>query len=151
VESAVPWALLAGVAREESRWDPEVVSRVGARGLMQLMPATAAATGRRLGRAAPEMDDLFDPAVSLELGAAELSRLYGVYSGQLAPVVAAYNAGEAQAELWLDQCGTPCPAEWYAANITFRATSRYTRDVLAAAAVYVELYGAAPSKGDGDD
>jgi soluble lytic murein transglycosylase len=141
VGGAVPWALLAGVAREESRWDPTVVSRVGARGLMQLMPATAAATAERLGHPALALDDLFDPAVGLELGAAELSRLYAVFKGQVAPVVAAYNAGEVQAKLWLDQCGSPCPSEWYVANITFTATAGYARDVLAAADTYVDLYG----------
>ncbi len=143
VEGAVPWTLLAGVAREESRWDPTVLSQVGARGLMQLMPATASVTAHRLGRPLATLDDLFDPDVSLELGAAEISRLYTLFEGQPAPVVAAYNAGEVQARLWLDQCGSPCPPDWYVANVTFTATSGYSRDVLAAAGVYVELYGAA--------
>lgn len=146
VEHAVPWALLAGVAREESRWDPTVVSRVGARGLMQLMPSTAAATARRAGQVPPPLDGLFDPAVSLRLGAAELSRLYGALNGQLAPVVAAYNAGEAQARLWNEQCGSPCPPAWYVANITFTATSGYAQDVLTAADVYLGLFGAAEPK-----
>ncbi len=149
VEGSVPWAVLAGVAREESRWDPAVVSRVGARGLMQLMPATAGATAQGLGRPVPSLDELFDPAVSLELGAAEISRLYDVFGGQLAPVVAAYNAGEVQAKLWLDQCGSPCSPEWYVANVTFTATRGYITDVLAAADTYIRLYGAAMKDHEG--
>ncbi len=102
----LPWSLLAGVAREESRWNPNVVSKVGARGLMQLMPATAIATGAANGRPEIEPDDLFEPLISLDLGAAELGRsARGSSSGNRAAAVAAYNAGEAQAQLWLDQCG----------------------------------------------
>jgi tetratricopeptide (TPR) repeat protein len=144
VERAVPWSLVAGIAREESRWRPTVVSVVGARGLMQLMPATSAAVATHLGMTPPTLEGLFDPGVSLTLGGAEINRLLAVFDGQLEPAVAAYNAGEAQAKLWLDQCGTPCRSEWYVATITFTATNGYTRDVIASAATYVELYGATP-------
>jgi soluble lytic murein transglycosylase-like protein/tetratricopeptide (TPR) repeat protein len=144
VENAVPWTVVAGVAREESRWQAEVLSAVGARGLMQLMPSTAAAVAARIGRPVPSLGELFDPEVSLELGAAELGRLFGSFSGDLAAVAAAYNAGEPQARIWLDQCGEGCSTERFVANITFRATSRYAEDVLASAASYAELYGPRP-------
>ena len=144
VENEVPWALLAGVTREESRWQPTVVSFVGARGLMQLMPSTATDVAAANNRPPPELDELFDPAVSLDLGGAEISRLVSVFDGQLAPAVAAYNAGEIQARIWLDQCGSPCLPEVYVGNITFSVTNGYTQDVLSAAEVYVGLYGAVP-------
>jgi soluble lytic murein transglycosylase-like protein len=142
VDNGVPWSLVAGVAREETRWDPDVVSRVGARGLMQLMPGTAEGVARNLGNSTPTLDELFDPALSLDLGAAEIARLLGVFDGQWAPVVAAYNAGEVQAKLWLEQCGDPCSSEMYVANISFSTTRKYTSDVLSSASTYVELYGA---------
>jgi soluble lytic murein transglycosylase-like protein/tetratricopeptide (TPR) repeat protein len=144
VERSVPWSLMAAVAREESRWRPKVVSFVGARGLMQLMPSTAAAVAVAAGWPEPSLDELFDPSVSLTLGGTEIGRLLSVFDGQRAPAVAAYNAGEAQARLWLDQCATPCRVEWYVANISFSATNRYTRDVIASAETYVDLYGATP-------
>ncbi len=144
VENEVPWAVLAGVTREESRWKPTVVSVVGARGLMQLMPSTATVVAESNGLPVPELNDLFDPAVSLGLGGAEISRLVSVFNGQLAPAVAAYNAGETQARIWLDQCGSPCSPEVYVGNITFSVTNGYTQDVLSSADVYVELYGAVP-------
>lgn len=137
----VPWPLLAAVARSESRWNPEVVSKVGARGLLQLMPATAAAVGAANGRPDIAPDELFDPAVSLELGAAELGRLLERFGGNRAAAVAAYNAGEAQAALWLDQCGPVCTEARFLAHVSFSVTRGYTEEVLAAAAAYHELYG----------
>lgn len=138
----VPWTLLAGVSREESRWDPMVVSKVGARGLMQLMPATAAATATANRRPEIDPDDLFEPFISLDLGAAELGRLLEVFDGNRAAAVAAYNAGEAQAKLWLDQCGDRCSESRYIAGISFSVTRGYTEAVLASAAAYDELYPA---------
>jgi soluble lytic murein transglycosylase-like protein len=137
----VPWSLLAGVAREESRWNPLVVSKVGARGLMQIMPATATATASANGRPEVTPDDLFEPMISLDLGAAELGRLLAVFDGNRAAAVAAYNAGEAQARLWLDQCGPSCGESLYLAQVSFSVTRGYTESVLASAAVYDELYG----------
>jgi len=137
----LPWSLLAGVAREESRWNPDVVSKVGARGLMQLMPATAVATGAANSRPEIVPDDLFEPFISLDLGAAELGRLLAVFNGNRAAAVAAYNAGEAQARLWLDQCGDPCSEARLLAHVSFSVTRGYTEAVLGAAAVYEELYG----------
>jgi soluble lytic murein transglycosylase len=142
VASRVPWSLLAALAREESRWEPRAVSRVGARGLMQLMPGTASDVAKRLGQPPPTAEELFDPGLSLDLGAAEMRRLMDVFSGRWAPAIAAYNAGEAQAILWLEQCGEGCSEARYAANITFVATRGYTGNVLATASIYAELYGA---------
>ncbi len=79
--------LLAAVARAESAYDPRAVSRKGARGLLQLMPATAA----RFGVARRE---LFDPARNVEAGARYLAFLVERFEGDLARVLAAYNAGE---------------------------------------------------------
>jgi soluble lytic murein transglycosylase len=112
---------------------------------MQLMPATAIDVAARLQKPQPAADELFDPVLSLELGAAETRRLMDAFGGLWAPAIAAYNAGEAQAQLWLDQCGDGCSEARYVANITFTATRSYTRHVLAAATVYTELYG--PSLG----
>ena len=144
VSGSVPWTLVSGVAREESRWEAAAISGVGARGLMQVMPGTGAEVAARRGLPPPAPEALLDPELSLELGALELGRLYGAFDGQLAPVVAAYNAGEAQARLWLAECGAPCPSERYVVSISFAVTSRYTRDVLAAAAAYADLYGPTP-------
>lgn len=139
--SGVPWSLLAGIVREESRWDPDALSAVGARGLTQLMPATAAAAATAENSPLPAPYELFEPRVSLRLGAAELARLLAEFGGRRAAAVAAYNAGEAQAHLWLEDCGKDCTEERYVLGITFSATRRYTEDVLAASRRYERLYG----------
>ena len=140
----IDWPLVAGVAREESRWNPEVKSQVGARGLMQLMPLTAITVAARLGKEAPTPRQLFEPRWSLELGAAELGRLTRSFSGFSAAAVAAYNAGEAQSGLWLDQCGPECSEARFVLGITFEATRHYTGDVLASEETYRRMSPGSP-------
>jgi soluble lytic murein transglycosylase len=111
---------------------------------MQLMPITAAEVASRAGRAPLDDEQLFDPVVSLDLGANEIAHLLEAFVDRWAPAIAAYNAGEAQARLWLDECGSGCSDELFVAHVTFTSTSHYTRDVLAGAAVYAELYGSVP-------
>ncbi len=137
----IHWSLLAGVAREESRWEPRALSAVGARGLVQLMPATAAAVAASSGLPTPSADELFDPRLNLRLGASELGRLAETFGGGWAPAIAAYNAGEVQARQWLEQCGAECTSALYLLNISFSSTRAYTAGVLSAAVAYKELYG----------
>lgn len=79
--------LVAAVARAESNWNPRAVSRKGACGLMQIMPAT----GRRFGLG---RSDLFDIEKNLDAGSRYLSVLVDRFEGKLDYVLAAYNAGE---------------------------------------------------------
>jgi transglycosylase-like protein with SLT domain len=83
--------LVAAVLRAESAGDPRAVSRKGARGLMQLMPATA----RRFGVG---QERLLDPRQNLEAGSRYLRWLVDQFPGDLVKVLAAYNAGEATVE-----------------------------------------------------
>jgi soluble lytic murein transglycosylase-like protein len=85
-ENAVDPKLVKSVMLVESGFNPAAVSRKGARGLMQLMPETAAEVGVR---------DLHDPAQNIAGGTRYLSRLLSNYGGDLARSLAAYNAGEA--------------------------------------------------------
>ncbi len=135
----IDWAIVAGVAREESRWNPGVMSVVGARGLMQLMPLTAETVAARIGKESPAPDQLFESELSLELGAAELGRLNRSFEGFSAAAVAAYNAGEAQSRLWVEQCGADCDEARFLLTITFNVTRGYTEDVLASAETYRRL------------
>lgn len=80
-------ALLAAVARAESAFDPAALSPKGARGILQLMPATAERFGVRASR-------LWDPEANVEAGARYLRFLAGEFDGDLKLVLAAYNAGE---------------------------------------------------------
>lgn len=141
--------LLAGLVREESRWEATAVSAVGARGLTQLMPATAVASSSRLGWLPPAPGSLFEPRVALHLGATELARLVDAFGGHRAAAVAGYNAGEAQARLWFEQCGPGCTDERLVAAVTFAATRGYVAEVLASSGEYRELYPALASPAGG--
>jgi soluble lytic murein transglycosylase-like protein len=82
----VPVALVKAVIAAESSWDPRAVSRAGARGLMQVMPATAAKTGVRA-------EDLFEPGQNILAGTRLLAVLLRHYRGDLVSALVAYNAG----------------------------------------------------------
>jgi soluble lytic murein transglycosylase len=95
-------ALLAAVIYEESRFRPHARSKVGAMGLMQIQPATAETIARRSGGRDFRISDLYDPDVNIRYGAWYLRRLIDKYrSERLA--LAAYNAGEARVDRWLQQ------------------------------------------------
>jgi len=128
--------LLAGIAREESRWDPHALSAVGARGLLQLMPATAREAARREGLSLPEPSDLFQRKLNLRLGASEIEDLLRHFGAFTPAAVSAYNAGTDQAELWKLQCGESCSVEAYVLMIGFDATRHYTQDVLLSEVLY---------------
>ena len=83
--NAVDAKLVKSVMLIESAFNPAAVSRKGARGLMQLMPETAARYG---------VENLFDPAQNIAGGARYLKDLLGLFGGDLAKSLAAYNAGE---------------------------------------------------------
>jgi soluble lytic murein transglycosylase len=132
-------ALVAGLIRQESTWNPAAVSPVGARGLMQLMPSVGAAlaAGRRypLWNAAL----LFDPDVSLELGTLHLSSsLRG--AANPARALAAYNAGASRVARWAKRPNADDP-ELFTEWIPYVETRDYVRVVQRNAAVYGALYG----------
>lgn len=101
----LPSAWIAAVLWQESHGDPTAVSRKGARGLMQIMPATWAALTARHGLG----DDPFDPRANILAGAAYLREMHDRY-GDPALMLAAYNAGLGRVNDWLRR-GRPLPRE----------------------------------------
>ena len=81
--AGVPADWIWAVMRQESLYRKDAVSRADARGLMQMLPATAAAVARRWHLPPPRKDALFDPAVAVPLGAAYLRELLDRQAGQL--------------------------------------------------------------------
>jgi soluble lytic murein transglycosylase-like protein len=106
--------LLHAIAHVESRHNPQAVSPAGARGVMQVMPATA----RRFGVGDPEQK-LHDASTNVRAGAAYLRTLHNRFNGDLKLVIAAYNAGEGAVE----KHGRSIPP--------YPETQAYVRDVLA--------------------
>ena len=93
--------LLYGVLRQESLFRTDAASAAGAYGIAQLTPATARETARRWSLPAPSRADLFDPQISITLGAARLAELQKRFGSELPLALGAYNAGEAAVTRWL--------------------------------------------------
>ena len=121
-------ALILGVIAVESKGDPDARGRAGERGLMQLMPATAIEQAALLGLNDPENVDLFDPETNIMLGAAYLrEQLHRFSRPTLA--LAAYNAGPARLQGWLDACPGVDPDEALK-KMAFPGTRAYVESVL---------------------
>lgn len=108
---SVEWALIHSLIRQESVFDREARSSAGALGLMQLMPATAVETARKLGIAHQQSWLTDRPAHNIRLGTAFLKRLLDKYDGAYPLAVAAYNAGPARVDQWLVTFGDPRKGE----------------------------------------
>jgi soluble lytic murein transglycosylase len=131
--------LLAAIVREESRFDPAAVSAAAARGLAQFVLPTAREVSADIGIARLSSEDLHRPEISVALGAAYLARLGEQFDGRQEMVVAAYNAGEPQAELWRQYCLSEDPAEYFS-KVGFNETRGYLAKVLSSQTRYDELY-----------
>lgn len=136
--------LALALIRQESAFNPSALSPAGARGLMQLMPAT----GKTMyeGLFGPEKDGqnrfdeelLFDPAVNITLGVAHLSELARKYDGKLVYLVAAYNAG-AVANRWMTRFAGVEDDE-FVELIPYAETRDYVKKVTRNAVMYRRIY-----------
>jgi soluble lytic murein transglycosylase len=137
-ELGVDPAYVYGLIRQESRFIMDARSSVGASGLMQIMPATAKWTAKRIGvDYKPEM--ITDRELNLRLGTTYLKLVLDDFGGSQALAAAAYNAGPGRPRRWRE--GPPMePAAW-AENIPFNETRDYVKKVLSNAVYYNALLG----------
>jgi len=139
-EFGVDPLLIWSVMREESRYDPEALSWVGARGLMQVMPPTQEWIAGELGENISP-GDAYTPEASIRMAAWFLGFLQDYFSGDLELVIAAYNGGAGSVESWLaDPMVTNRDdlLRW----IGFGETREYVSRVSLSYRVYRGLYGA---------
>jgi len=129
--------LVAAVVREESSFHPQARSRVGARGLMQLMPDTARQLAKSRGLPTSE-EALDDPAVNLALGSTYLAALVREF-GEPRLAVAAYNAGPARVREWWKGRATDDVEVWVEL-IPFVETRGFVRRVMLSWEEYRRLY-----------
>lgn len=121
-------ALVAAVIRQESNFDPQAQSRVGAQGLMQLMPQTAEEIARKKGEDAA--GDLYSIDTNLSYGSFYLAYLLDRFDGQTATALAAYNAGPTITAQWLEDPDYSADGKTLT-SIPYRETSHYVKKVLA--------------------
>ena len=139
-EANLPTGLLLAISRRESAFNPRARSPAGARGIMQLMPATSRLIADRIRDPRPNTDDLYRPETNIRLGAHHLARLMDRYGRNRALVAAAYNAGEGRVERWRENAsGLPTPV--WIERIPFRETRDYVKNVLFYHYIYRQKVG----------
>jgi soluble lytic murein transglycosylase len=133
-------ALVLGLTRQESEFDPEAMSSVGARGLMQLMPATAKLTARQHGLQYGDKSDLLTPSVNMQLGMAHVSDLLSDLGGSYILSIASYNAGQGRINQWISTYGDPrstnADAIDWIERIPFSETRNYVQRVIENTQIY---------------
>jgi soluble lytic murein transglycosylase len=127
------WAY--GILRVESAWMSDAQSGADARGLMQLVPSTAADVARRNGLAWRGGDSLYDPAINIELGTRYLAQMADRFSGSLWLASAAYNAGAARVNQWVD-LRSKLPPDLFVATMPFKETREYVARVMYYSVIY---------------
>ncbi|MCQ4280023.1 transglycosylase SLT domain-containing protein [Pseudomonas stutzeri] len=123
------------ITRQESAFMADARSHVGASGLMQLMPATAKETARRFGIPLASPQQVLNPNVNIQLGAAYLSQIYGQFNGNRVLASAAYNAGPGRVRQWLKNA-QHLPFDVWVENIPFDETRQYVQNVLTYSVIY---------------
>ncbi|WP_129142109.1 transglycosylase SLT domain-containing protein [Modicisalibacter coralii] len=129
--------LLMGIARRESAFNPQARSPVGARGLMQLMPATARHISQRHGFDAPDTEQLYTPETNIKLGSQYIREMLDRYSGNRLAAVAAYNAGPGRVDRWLRDA--PQAFDLFVESIPYHETRQYVQAVLAYRVIFESL------------
>jgi soluble lytic murein transglycosylase len=130
-----------GLIRQETRFMASLRSSAGASGLMQVMPATARWTARKIGLDfSPEM--ISDPSTNLRLGTGYLRMVLDAFEGSQALAAAAYNAGPNRPRRWRE--GPVLDTAAWAENIPFSETRDYVKKVLANASIYAALANGEP-------
>lgn len=136
-----PISLMA-IARQESAFGTDVVSPAGARGLMQLMPATARETAQRAGLGHFQVQDLFRPDVNLRLGSAYFNQLLVRFDNNRILAAAGYNAGPGRVRSWRRNTAGQLPVDAWIEAIPFAETRQYVQNILSFSVIYAHRLGA---------
>ena len=133
-------ALVYGLSRQESEFDPLAGSTAGAQGLMQIMPATAKLIAKAHGVSYKKSKLTADPAYNVKLGVAHLGDLIEENGGSYVLTLVAYNAGPRRVREWLAEYGdlrkgAIDPIDWVE-SIPFQETRQYVQKVLQNVHVY---------------
>ena len=133
-------ALVFGLSRQESEFNPTAGSRVGAQGLMQIMPATAKLIARQ--HRIPYKSGMLtsNPSMNVQMGAAHLGDLVANHGGSYVLTLVSYNAGPRRAREWTEQfgdirSGQVDPVDWVE-NIPFQETRQYVQKVMQNVHIY---------------
>ena len=142
---AIEPAVVYAIARQESTFNPRIISSAKAMGLMQVTPAAGRYVAKKFGAPYDEKRLLSDQIYNVQLGAAELGDLYVDYRGSHILTFAGYNAGRGRVRDWIARFGDPRdpkvdPIDWVE-QIPFSETRNYVQRVLENLQVYRVRFG----------
>lgn len=125
----LPNGFVHAIMRQESAFDPDARSPVGASGLMQLMPTTAAEAAKETAFIDYRPEEVTVPDVNLRLGSFYLEKMLGRFDGSLPLAAAAYNAGPQAVSRWVETA-KEFEADVFVARIPYEETRNYTMKVM---------------------
>ncbi|RYF43954.1 MAG: lytic transglycosylase domain-containing protein, partial [Comamonadaceae bacterium] len=128
--------------RQESRFIMDARSHVGASGLMQVMPATARWTARRIGMNSFTLEQLNERETNIAIGTGYLKLVLDDFEGSMPLAAAAYNAGPGRPRNWRN--GPVIEAAAWAENVPFNETRDYVKKVLANTTTYAAILSGQP-------
>jgi soluble lytic murein transglycosylase len=132
---------VAAIVREESQFHAEALSPAGARGVMQVMPATGEWIAQIIRMRGFNQSKLFDADTAINLGTWYISHLMKRFKGDPLFVAAAYNAGPDAVNVWLNKTGSGTEWDEFVESIPFSETRGYVKKVLRNYAEYKRIYG----------
>ncbi len=135
LRQGLDYSWVISIARQESAFNPKARSHAGARGLMQLMPATAKMTARQSRIPYRRVAELYTPETNIALGTAHLAWLSRQFEGNRVLSTAAYNAGYSAVKRWLKKRGH-LPLDIWIETIPYDETRGYVQNVLAFRVIY---------------
>ncbi|NUP06616.1 MAG: transglycosylase SLT domain-containing protein [Polyangiaceae bacterium] len=131
--------LVHSLMRQESAFDPEIRSPVGAEGLMQLMPSTAEQAAKE-AKLDFNADDVTTPETNLTIGAFYIAKMLRTFDGSLPLAVASYNAGPGAVSRWVETA-KELEADLFVARIPYEETRNYVMRVMGNLSRYQWLAG----------
>jgi soluble lytic murein transglycosylase len=138
-------AYVYGLIRQESRFIMDARSGVGAAGLMQVMPATARWTAKKIGLVNFKPQQLSERDTNIAIGTGYLKLVLDSFDGSMPMAAAAYNAGPGRPRSWRGQAGAPAlEAAIWAENVPFTETRDYVKKVLSNTTSYAALISGQP-------
>jgi soluble lytic murein transglycosylase len=143
------WSLAHGISRQESSFDPYAVSHAGARGMMQLMTATAREQAGKIGIGYDGYRLISDPSYNVMIGSSYFQRMLNIWDGNIPLAVASYNAGSGNVGKWVRRYGDPRGQvdvlKWIEA-IPYTETRAYVQRVIENSVVYDSIRSTQPQQ-----
>ena len=137
---SVDLSWIYAISRQESSFAPDIRSRSGAMGLMQILPTTAQEMARDIG-VKYESERLIEPDYNIPLGTAYLNKGQQTLQGNMVYATAGYNAGINAARRWLNDGRDKLPLDIWIETIPYKETRGYVKNVLAYSVIFADKLG----------